>query len=66
MNPPIPLPELLTVREVAAKLRLSVPMVFKLIRSGDLEVCRFGKSLRVPVDDVIRFVAERRQRGGVR
>jgi len=63
---PHDLPELLTVPEVAAALRLSRPMVFKLLQNGDLEAVRFGKAIRVPAEDVRRLITERRQRGNKR
>jgi excisionase family DNA binding protein len=39
---------LLTVREVAAKLRVSRATVYRLVQSGALPVLRVSNSIRIP------------------
>lgn len=39
--------EVLTVEEVAAKLRVSEPVVRKLLRQGRLKGCKVGKEWRI-------------------
>ncbi len=38
---------MLTVKEVATKLKISLGAVYKAISAGDLECHRFGKSIRI-------------------
>lgn len=42
--------ELLTVDEVAQKLKLSKSMVYLLCQQGKLPTVRFGKSVRIPAE----------------
>lgn len=54
-------PQLLTVPEVMAALRLGRCTVYDLIRSGRLESIKVGRSRRVPADavsDLIRNLRE--------
>jgi excisionase family DNA binding protein len=63
------LPSLLTVREVAAALRLSEPSVYRLIRTGDLPAVRLsgpGSSLRVRIDDLDAFTEPTQPEDGER
>lgn len=53
-------PEALTVRDVAARLRLSVSRVNELISSGALPSYRIGRLRRVDPGDLAAFLAERR------
>lgn len=48
--------ELLTVDEVAAKLRLSPTTVWRRIYSGDLESVKDGRSRRVPPAAVAAYI----------
>lgn len=48
--------EMLTVREAAEALRLSVPGVYGLIRHGVLPVCRLGRSIRLSERVLATFV----------
>ena len=46
--------QLLTVQETAARLRVSVPTVWRLLRTGDLPKVKVGKrSTRIPASAVI-------------
>ena len=47
----------LTVAEVAHTLRVSTMTVYRLIKSGDLRAVRVGKSYRLSVDEVDRYLA---------
>jgi excisionase family DNA binding protein len=48
--------ELLTVREVAARLRVSTATVYKLCERGDLGHVRVLNSIRVPPHELNRFL----------
>jgi excisionase family DNA binding protein len=54
------LPELLTPREAAAALRVSVPTLRRLIARGELQAIRLGglpgASLRIRADELERFL----------
>jgi excisionase family DNA binding protein len=54
----------LTVREVAATLRVSSMTVYRLINSGGLPAVRIGKSFRLREDDVDRYLADRYTQAG--
>jgi len=60
-----PLPRrkpLMLIRQCAEDGNLSAPMIYKLIRQGDLPVVRFGSSVRVHPEDWERLIEERRSR----
>ncbi|HEY7119681.1 MAG TPA: helix-turn-helix domain-containing protein [Tepidisphaeraceae bacterium] len=64
-SPPFsPVPQLLRPREVSQRLGLSRAMTYRLIESGELKAIRIGKSIRVDVAEVARFVNERRSGDG--
>ena len=50
---------LLTVREVAATMRVSTMTVYRLIKSGQLPAIRVGKNYRIRESDVVSYLAER-------
>lgn len=50
-------PLLLTVEDAAERLSLGRTKVYELIRSGELEAVRIGKSRRVPADALDAYVA---------
>ncbi len=50
--------DFLTVAEVAGTLRVSTMTVYRLIKAGELPAVRVGKSYRLAVDDVDRFIAD--------
>ena len=59
------LPDILTVREVAAKIRCSTPTIYALIKSGDLPAITFSTRggrgvVRVTVDDLKSFIEQHR------
>ncbi|HLX87981.1 MAG TPA: helix-turn-helix domain-containing protein [Acidimicrobiales bacterium] len=54
----------MTVREVAATLRVSNMTVYRLINAGELPAVRVGKSFRLREDDVNRYLAERYTQAG--
>ena len=54
----------LTVREVAATLRVSTMTVYRLINGGELPAVRVGKSFRLREDDVNRYLADRYTQAG--
>lgn len=47
---------LYTTEETAARLSLSPAMIEKLIRLGQLNSVRVGRSLRVTATEIIRYV----------
>ncbi|HWH36133.1 MAG TPA: helix-turn-helix domain-containing protein [Acidimicrobiales bacterium] len=47
----------LTVAEVADNLRVSTMTVYRLIKAGELGAVRVGKSYRLSVDEVDRYLA---------
>lgn len=56
---PIPfnqsVPLLLTAAETARLLSLSRSKIYMMIRSGELEVRRFGTAVRIPMTEVLRL-----------
>jgi excisionase family DNA binding protein len=50
---------LLTVREVAATMRVSTMTVYRLIKSGQLPAIRVGKNYRIRESDVGKYLSER-------
>jgi excisionase family DNA binding protein len=54
--PDLPDVALLTADEVAAALRISRKLVYRLVRDGELASVRVGSSLRVPVAALRSYV----------
>ena len=50
---------LLTVREVAATMRVSTMTVYRLIKSGQLPAIRVGKNYRIRESDVDSYLSDR-------
>ena len=50
--------QLLTVREVAATLRVSTMTVYRLIKAGDLPSTRVGKGYRIRPTDLERYLED--------
>jgi excisionase family DNA binding protein len=48
--------ELLTVREVAASLRVSTMTVYRLIKAGQLRSTRVGKGYRIRTSDLEKYL----------
>ena len=57
-----PLPKLLTIKQAAEALCVSVPMVYKLTREQALPVVRLGSSVRVHPDDLAALIEAHRSR----
>jgi excisionase family DNA binding protein len=53
--------DLLTIGEVAARLRLSSPTIRRLISSGALEAVHIGRSVRVAPEALAEYKAGLRQ-----
>lgn len=51
--PEIPDVKFLTVAEVADLMRLSKMTVYRMVHSGELPAVRFGRSYRVPENEVV-------------
>ncbi len=54
----------LTVTEVAASLRVSNMTVYRLINAGGLPAVRIGKSFRIRVDDLNRYLTGQYTKAG--
>jgi excisionase family DNA binding protein len=54
-----PRDQYLTVSEVAAALRVSNMTVYRLVSSGELPAVKVGRCLRLPVEEVDRYLAGR-------
>jgi excisionase family DNA binding protein len=50
--------QLLTVREVAATLRVSTMTVYRLIKAGALRSTRVGKGYRIRPADLERYLVD--------
>jgi excisionase family DNA binding protein len=57
-------PRFVTVAEVAEQLRVSNMTVYRLIQSGQLPSTRVGRSYRIRVEDVDRYLADQYTRAG--
>ena len=53
-NPAVP--QLMTVSEAAACLRMSVRTIRRRIKDGSLDVVRFDRSIRITQRDLERFI----------
>lgn len=49
------LPELITVQEAAAAMRASESFIRKAYRSGDLEIIRYGDTIRITREAFLDF-----------
>ena len=58
---PSPVPPMLTVTEVAERLKLSTKTVRRNIAAGDLHVHHIGRQHRVAEEDLLAFIAMRRK-----
>jgi excisionase family DNA binding protein len=58
-------PVLLTIPQAARMLAVGRTTLYELVRGGELEVVRIGRSARVPVDAVHAFVRRRQEEGRV-
>jgi excisionase family DNA binding protein len=55
MSNEVDAPTLLTVSEVAEKLRVSKMIVYRMVHAGDLPSIRVGRSFRIP-DKAVRAI----------
>jgi excisionase family DNA binding protein len=55
-----PRPALLTVKQAAGMLNLGRSTVYQLIADGRLDVVHIGRSTRVPIDAITKFISELR------
>jgi excisionase family DNA binding protein len=60
MNSSSNIPTFLTVNELAARWKMSVRNMRRLIARGDLPVHRFGRLIRISLKDVVVFEVENR------
>lgn len=51
---------LLTVPEAASKLELGRSLIYRLIMTGELESIKIGRSRRVPIQALYKFIEDRR------
>ena len=51
--------ELLPLDDVAARLALSVRTVRRLVARQHLGACKIGKAIRIPEEELSRFITER-------
>jgi excisionase family DNA binding protein len=50
--------EYVTVQEVSEVLRVSKMTVYRLVRTKELDSKRIGRSIRIPVEDLERYLRE--------
>jgi len=55
--------EFYRVEEVAKKLKVSVPTVYKWCREGKIATYKFERCVRIHADDLDKFCRERRTVG---
>ncbi len=55
-------PQLLSVREAAASLRVSVRLIWRLLAVGELDRVNVGRCVRIPSESIKAFCAK----GGAR
>lgn len=62
MTRPTPMtePRFVSVREVAALLRVSKMTVYRLIHSQDLPAWQVGKQMRIPLNAVWKYLGDHR------
>ena len=53
-----PTTELVTAKQVAAWTGLHLSTVYRLIEDGRIDVVRFGRAVRIPIESYRRYVAE--------
>ncbi len=51
---------LLTATEVGAMLGISAPRVYQMAKSGEMEAVRMGKAVRIPQEEVNRWLEGKR------
>lgn len=58
-QPPQQEPLLLTIRQAARRIQMSDYKTYMMARSGDLPLVRIGRSVRIPVKALERWVEDR-------
>ena len=48
----------LTGKEIAAILKISKALAYRLIANGEIPSIRFGRTVRVRIEDLNRFIAK--------
>lgn len=51
-----PSPQLLSAREAAAQLRVTVDTLYRLIRSGEVPAVRVGGQIRIDRDELRQYI----------
>jgi excisionase family DNA binding protein len=51
-------PTLFTIEDVAERLKVSVKTVRRMIARGELDICRFGRLIRVSETDLAAFIEQ--------
>lgn len=49
---------ILTVAEVAEYLRVDQDIIYRLVHDGDLRAVRIGRAIRIPMQEVRRYVED--------
>jgi excisionase family DNA binding protein len=50
--------EYMSVRQASEKLKISIPTVYRLIRSGELPSVKLGGNVRIPADTLATRLEE--------
>ena len=58
-------PAMLTVPQVAEVLQVSENGTYELVRKGEIPAMRFGRRVRVPKEQLVRFLMGQAEKGGV-
>lgn len=61
---PMPALRLLTAKEAAALLTVSLPTFYRLIRRGDISTVRIGGSVRFRESDLLEYIDRQTSRAG--
>jgi excisionase family DNA binding protein len=48
--------EFLTIKEIAKQMKVSGMTVYRMVQSGELLAIKFGKSYRIPVKELDRYL----------
>jgi excisionase family DNA binding protein len=51
----------LTRRDVSKRLNISLPTTDRLLASGDLPYCKFGRSVRISENDLCNFITSKKR-----
>lgn len=61
---PLKIDEVTDVATVASLLKLSKPMIYRLISDGELPCIQFGRAIRLQREDIYAFIQNQRRVGG--